>query len=54
MKQEPNRGGYRPNSGRKQKYSEPTITISFRCPKSQECKFKELIAEKLKELVSKA
>jgi len=29
------RGGIRPNSGRKLKYNEPTKTVTFRVPKSK-------------------
>jgi hypothetical protein len=29
------RGGARPNSGRKLKYNEPTKTVTFRVPKSK-------------------
>ena len=37
------RGGKRPNSGAKPKYSEPTKTISFRIPISKEAEVKEVI-----------
>jgi hypothetical protein len=38
-----NRGGSRPNSGRKQKYGEETKTITFRVPKSKIYFIKETI-----------
>ena len=42
MKKE-KRGGKRPNSGAKPKYSEPTITIAFRVPISKVNEVKELV-----------
>lgn len=45
-----NRGGKRQNSGRKQKYGEPTETISFRVPVSMIKELKEYIKKKLEKL----
>ena len=42
-------GGNRNNSGAKPKYSEPTTTISFRCPVSKIEEIKTLIRSKLSE-----
>jgi hypothetical protein len=42
-----NRGGVRENSGAKPKYSEPTKTISFRCPESKIDELKKIVKEKL-------
>lgn len=42
-----NRGGRRENSGQKQKYNEPTKTISFRVPESKIDEFKAVISEML-------
>lgn len=44
------RGGFRPNSGRKQKYGESTKIISFRVPLSQIDNVKLLLKNFLKEL----
>lgn len=41
------RGGTRKGSGAKQKYSESTKTISFRCPVSKEEEMKNFIETKL-------
>ncbi len=47
MKSKDNRGGYRPNSGAKLKYGEPTTTIAVRVPKSKVEVIKEVIENEL-------
>lgn len=43
------RGGARPNSGQKLKYSEETTTVSFRVPVSKTDEIKEIVKKKLRE-----
>jgi len=42
------RGGKRIGSGRKLKYNEPTVTISFKVPESKKKEFKEFCNKQLK------
>ena len=42
------RGGKREGSGRKLKYNEKTITVSFKCPESKKTEFKEFCNKQLK------
>lgn len=42
MKKE-NRGGFRKNSGRKLKYGEQTVPVTFACPVSKVTEIKQLI-----------
>jgi hypothetical protein len=42
------RGGKRIGSGRKLKYNEPTVTISFKVPESKKMEFKEFCNKQLK------
>lgn len=48
-KKKETRGGSRKNAGAKTKYSEPTKTVSFRCPVSKELEFREIGNAKLSE-----
>jgi len=43
------RGGKRKGAGRKSAFSEPTKTVSFRCPISKTEKLKEYVNAKLSE-----
>jgi len=43
------RGGKREGAGRKSAFSEPTKTVSFRCPISKTEKLKEYVNAKLSE-----
>ena len=43
------RGGKRKNAGRKSAFSEPTKTVSFRCPLSKIDKLKLYVTTKLSE-----
>lgn len=47
VKRDP-RGGKRPGAGRKKKYGEETVTITFRVPKSKEQKIKRIVSNELK------
>ncbi|MFZ1751428.1 MAG: hypothetical protein WAU01_14610 [Saprospiraceae bacterium] len=44
-------GGKRPNSGAKQKYGEPTKTVTFRIPESKIKDVKKLVSDYLKSLI---
>lgn len=41
-------GGKRKNAGRKSKYGEKTVTVSFKCPESKSVEIKKLVTKKLK------
>jgi len=44
-------GGSRPNSGAKQKYGEPTKSVTFRIPESKIKDVKKLVTDYLKSLI---
>ena len=46
-----NHGGKRQNSGAKQKYGEPTKTVTFRIPESKILEVKKIVADYLKSLI---
>ena len=51
MKKSKSHGGKRQNSGAKQKYGEPTKTVTFRIPESKIKDVKKLVSDYLKSFI---